>query len=872
MDTKYNPSGYEQKLLEKWLSNNTFHSEPDKKKDPFTIVIPPPNVTGVLHMGHALNNTYQDILIRYRRMSGLNACWVPGTDHAGIATQNVVEKKLAKEGKSRYDVGREAFIEDVWEWKKHHGDYIIDQLKKIGCACDWERERFTMDEGLSKAVFTAFQHYYEKGLLYRGHRIINWCPRCQTALSDIETEHQELPGKLYHVKYPIKDSDEFITVATTRPETMLGDVAVAFHPDDERYHHLKGKKIILPIVNKEIEVVYDEYVDREFGTGAVKITPAHDPNDFEVGKRHDLEPVLAMNEDGTMNENAGELEGLDRFVARKKVIEILKEQGLLVKVEENPHNVGHCYRCDTIVEPYLSKQWFVNMKPLAEKAIEVVEQGRIKFTPERWKKVFLEWLYNIRDWCVSRQIWWGHRIPVYYCQDCDEIMVSANSPEKCTKCGSTNIKQDEDVLDTWFSSALWPFSTLGWPEKTKDLEYYYPTSQLVTAPEILFFWVARMIMSGMEFMGDIPFSEVFLTGTVRDETGRKMSKSLGNVIDPLKIIKEYGADALRFTLMVITAQGQDVFLSDEKFQIGRNFSNKLWNASRFVISNLEEYNTEFNKDNLDILDSFILTRLEKTKETISAAYKDFRFDVLSKSIYEFIWDDFCDWYIEGIKPYIYGKKEDDGNKMKVACYVLDNALRMLHPVMPFITEEIHNHLTKVEKSLIDEKYPIKDDQLIDEENLTEFKKIQGIVKEIRNLKAQSNIKKSETIKVILLNDSFKDEESLHYVQYFAGAELELVDTLPEGGKYSKAVAENVEILVDLTENVDLEEEKERLKGEIDKLVKEIERSTKMLNNKGFVANAPEKVVEKEKEKFEMYKESKSKLEETYKNLFPGEEL
>ncbi|PLX19742.1 MAG: valine--tRNA ligase [Candidatus Muiribacterium halophilum] len=872
MDTKYNPSGYEQKLLEKWLSNNTFHSEPDKKKDPFTIVIPPPNVTGVLHMGHALNNTYQDILIRYRRMSGLNACWVPGTDHAGIATQNVVEKKLAKEGKSRYDVGREAFIEDVWEWKKHHGDYIIDQLKKIGCACDWERERFTMDEGLSKAVFTAFQHYYEKGLLYRGHRIINWCPRCQTALSDIETEHQELPGKLYHVKYPIKDSDEFITVATTRPETMLGDVAVAFHPDDERYHHLKGKKIILPIVNKEIEVVYDEYVDREFGTGAVKITPAHDPNDFEVGKRHDLEPVLAMNEDGTMNENAGELEGLDRFVARKKVIEILKEQGLLVKVEENPHNVGHCYRCDTIVEPYLSKQWFVNMKPLAEKAIEVVEQGRIKFTPERWKKVFLEWLYNIRDWCVSRQIWWGHRIPVYYCQDCDEIMVSANSPEKCTKCGSTNIKQDEDVLDTWFSSALWPFSTLGWPEKTKDLEYYYPTSQLVTAPEILFFWVARMIMSGMEFMGDIPFSEVFLTGTVRDETGRKMSKSLGNVIDPLKIIKEYGADALRFTLMVITAQGQDVFLSDEKFQIGRNFYNKLWNASRFVISNLEEYNTEFNKDNLDILDSFILTRLEKTKETISAAYKDFRFDVLSKSIYEFIWDDFCDWYIEGIKPYIYGKKEDDGNKMKVACYVLDNALRMLHPVMPFITEEIHNHLTKVEKSLIDEKYPIKDDQLIDEENLTEFKKIQGIVKEIRNLKAQSNIKKSETIKVILLNDSFKDEESLHYVQYFAGAELELVDTLPEGGKYSKAVAENVEILVDLTENVDLEEEKERLKGEIDKLVKEIERSTKMLNNKGFVANAPEKVVEKEKEKFEMYKESKSKLEETYKNLFPGEEL
>jgi len=872
MDTKYNPSGYEQKLLEKWLSNNTFHSEPDENKEPFAIVIPPPNVTGVLHMGHALNNTYQDILIRYKRMSGLNACWIPGTDHAGIATQNVVEKKLAKEGKSRYDVGREAFIEDVWEWKHHHGNYIIDQLKKIGCACDWERERFTMDEGLSKAVFTAFAHYYEKGLLYRGHRIINWCPRCQTALSDIETEHQELPGRLYHVKYPVKDSDEFIIVATTRPETMPGDVAVAFHPDDERYHHLKGKKLILPIVNKEIEVVYDEYVDREFGTGAVKITPAHDPNDFEVGKRHDLEPVLAMNEDGTMNENAGELEGMDRFEARKEVIELLKQQDLLVKVEEHPHNVGHCYRCDTIVEPYLSKQWFVNMKPLAKKAIEVVEQGKIKFTPERWRKVFLEWLYNIRDWCVSRQIWWGHRIPVYYCQDCNEVMVRAQAPEKCTKCDSINIRQDEDVLDTWFSSALWPFSTLGWPEKTRELEYYYPTSQLVTAPEILFFWVARMIMSGMEFMGDIPFSEVFLTGTVRDETGRKMSKSLGNVIDPLQIIKEYGADALRFTLMVITAQGQDVFLSDEKFQIGRNFSNKLWNASRFVISNLEEFSTDFNRNKLDILDSYILTRLEQTKDTISTAFKDFRFDVLSKSIYEFIWDDFCDWYIEGIKPYIYGKKEDDGNKMKIACYILDNALKMLHPVMPFITEEIHNHLTGSEKTLIDEKYPVKDLSLVDEDKKDEFSKIKGIVKEIRNLKAQSNIRKSETIKVIMKKDAFKSEESIHYVQYFAGAELSLVDTLPEGGKYSKAVAESIEILVNLTENIDPEEEKERLKGEIDKLIKEIERSTKMLSNKGFVDNAPEKVVAKEREKFEMYKGAKSKLEETYRNLFPGEEL
>ncbi|MFA5479345.1 MAG: valine--tRNA ligase, partial [Candidatus Muiribacteriota bacterium] len=736
MESKYNPQNYEKVILSKWLESKIYHSEAHTSKKPFTIVIPPPNVTGVLHMGHALNNTYQDILIRYNRMTGKNSCWVPGTDHAGIATQNVVEKKLHKENKSRHDLGREKFIEEVWDWKEHHGNYIIDQLKKLGCLCDWDRERFTMDEGLSKAVFSAFSNYYEKGLIYRGDFIINWCPRCQTALSDIEVEHTEKQGNLYHIKYFIKDSDEFIVVATTRPETMLGDVAVAFNPKDERYFHLKGKKLILPVVEREIEVIWDDYVDKSFGTGAVKVTPAHDPNDFEMGLRHNLKPVLVMTEDGKMNSNTPErYHGVDRFEARKMILNELKEKDLLVKIENHNHNVGHCYRCDTVVEPYLSKQWFVSMKPLAKKAIEAVETGEIEFIPERWKKVFLDWMYNIRDWCISRQIWWGHRIPVYYCSECDEIMVSINKPEKCSKCDSSEIYQDEDVLDTWFSSALWPFSTLGWPENTADLDYYYPTSTLITAPEILFFWVARMIMSGYEFIGKKPFSKVFLTGTVRDETGRKMSKSYGNVIDPLKIIDEYGADALRFTLMVITAQGQDVFLSDDKFQIGRNFANKLWNASRFVITNMNDFNPEFDKEKLDIIDRYILGKLYLTASEASKSLNEFRFDIYSKKIYEFVWDDFCDWYIEGIKPEIYSENKQS-NKIKVALYILDSILKLLHPVMPFITEEIYTHLTKRNNSLVEESYPeFSENPYI--KDIEQFEVIRNIVREIRNMKNES---------------------------------------------------------------------------------------------------------------------------------------
>ena len=864
MDTKYDPKKYEKKLLKEWLDNKVSHSEIDNNKEPYVIVIPPPNVTGVLHMGHALNNTYQDILVRYKKMKGMNACWIPGTDHAGIATQNVVERKLAKDGKTRYDVGREDFINEVWDWKEHHGNYIIDQLKQLGCSCDWDRERFTMDEGLSKAVFHAFENYYNKGLLYRGNYIINWCPRCETALSDEESEHEQLPGKLYHIKYRIKDSEEYIIVATTRPETMLGDVAVAFNPEDERYTHLKGKKLILPILNKEIEVIFDEYVDKEFGTGAVKVTPAHDPNDFEMGKRHNLEPVLVMDEKAKMNSNAGDMfVGMDRFDARKKVISMLEESGELIKIEDHDHNVGHCYRCHTVVEPYLSKQWFVNMKPLAKKAIEAVESGKIVFTPERWKKVFLEWMYNIRDWCVSRQIWWGHRIPVYYCDDCDEIIVSSEKVQKC-KCGSTNIRQDEDVLDTWFSSALWPFSTLGWPENKENVKYYYPTSTLVTAPEILFFWVARMIMSGYEFIGDKPFSKVFLTGTVRDETGRKMSKSYGNVIDPLKIIEEYGADALRFTLMVITAQGQDVFLSDDKFLIGRNFANKLWNASRFVITNLDRFDTEFSAEKIDMQDKYILSKLNNAIKTASDAVDNFRFDVMSKTIYEFIWDDFCDWYIEGIKPYIYGDKKND-EKLKVACFVLENALRILHPVMPFITEEIHNHLTGKQKYLVNEKYPEYNPEFVFEEEEKEFTLVQDISKEIRNLKANSNIKRSVKLPVII-NFNKLNRDTLFNVEYFAGCEIK-EDNNTNEKKYSKIVINDLELFVDLSSHVNLDEEKARLEGEIKKLENEIKRAEKMLSNTKFVEKAPKELVDAEKEKLEKFTEQKSKLMQTYKNLF-----
>ncbi|MGM0608587.1 MAG: valine--tRNA ligase [Candidatus Muiribacteriota bacterium] len=866
MDTKYNPANYEKKILNEWLDSSLSHSTVDNNKTPYSIVIPPPNVTGVLHMGHALNNTYQDILIRWEKMHNKNTCWIPGTDHAGIATQNVVEKKIKKEkNKSRHDIGRDSFLKEVWDWKKHHGNYIIDQLKKLGCFCDWERERFTMDDGLSEAVFSAFENYYNKGLIYKGDFIINWCPRCQTALSDIEVEYSEQAGKLYHIKYPVEgEENKYVTVATTRPETMLGDVAVAFHPEDKRYSHLKNKNMLLPLTEKKLKTIFDEYVDKSFGTGALKVTPAHDPNDFEMGVRHNLERILVLDESGIVNNNAPKkYRGLKREEARKVIVEDLKKLGLIEKIEKHPHSVGECYRCDTTIEPYLSKQWFVRMKPLAKKAIKAVEEGEIKFTPERWKKVYLEWMNNIRDWCISRQIWWGHRIPVYYCDNCNEEIVSSKKPDKCPKCESEKITQDEDVLDTWFSSALWPFSTLGWPDKTEELEYFYPTKTLVTAPEILFFWVARMIMSGYEFMEEKPFSNVFLTGTVRDETGKKMSKSYGNVIDPLEIIEKYGADALRFTLMVITAQGQDVFLSDDKFQIGRNFSNKIWNASRFVISNIKKLDNNFNIEKLDILDKFILQRFYDTTVNADEALKNFRFDIYAKTVYEYVWDDFCDWYIEGVKSEIYSEGNEDSNKLKLVLYLLQNILKMLHPVMPFITEEIYKHVTDDNNFLVNDDFPLIKKNVYDKQ-VRSFEIIKETVREIRNLKSNSGIKKSLKINVIVSDCDFSSDE-INYIEFFGNCNIDF-SKKKLCDNYSKIIVEGKELFCNLDEFIDLEEEKKRLEVEITKLEAEIKRSERMLGNTKFVENAPEKIVLNEKKKYEKYKNSKKKLDEAYEKI------
>ncbi|MFH1645679.1 MAG: valine--tRNA ligase, partial [Candidatus Omnitrophota bacterium] len=718
LDKAYNPKVVEEKWYKHWEKNGFFNAEVNNDKEPYCIVIPPPNITGILHMGHALNNTIQDILIRYKRMSGFEALWMPGTDHAGIATQNVVERKLAKENINRHDLGREKFVDEIWKWQKEYGGTIIKQLKSLGSSCDWSRERFTMDEGLSEAVLEVFLRLYEKGLIYRGNYIINWCPRCQTALSDEESEHRELDGYLYHIRYPVKDSKDYVIVATTRPETMLGDVAVAVNPKDERYKGLVDKKIVLPILNRELKVIQDDYVDVEFGTGVVKVTPAHDPNDFDMGKRHNLEPICVMNPDGTMNSAAGDYEGMDRFEAREALIEVLKKNKLIEKIEPHKHAVGHCYRCHTVVEPYLSKQWFVKMKPLAEPAIKAVEEGKIKFHPRRWTKVYLEWMYNIRDWCISRQIWWGHRIPVYYCINCKTqneklkieneekgIIVSKIKPEKCPDCGSKDIVQDEDVLDTWFSSWLWPFSTFGWPflansveriadskkhleKQKKELEYFYPTSTLVTAQEIIFFWVARMIMAGFEFCGDLPFKDIYIHGTVRDDTGTKMSKSLGNVIDPIEIIDVYGTDALRFSLISLTSAGQDVFLSKDKFASGRNFANKIWNVSRFLLMNMDKLPegdlcSFFEKENLSLANRWILSSLYRTLDAVSKSFDSYKFNEGVKLLYDFIWHKYCDWYVEISKDTI----SEEGTQL-ILFKVLEKSLRMLHPVMPFLTEEI----------------------------------------------------------------------------------------------------------------------------------------------------------------------------------------
>jgi valyl-tRNA synthetase len=864
----YNPKEVEEKWYEYWERENLFYAEADSKKEPFTIVIPPPNVTGQLHMGHALNNTLQDIIIRAKRMQGYSALWLPGTDHAGIATEAKVKEQLAEEGFSKYDLGREKFLERVWAWKEKYGGTIIKQLKKLGSSCDWSRLRFTMDEGLSKAVREVFVRLYEKGLIYRGDYIVNWCPTCKTTLSDIEVEHEEETGKLYYVKYTLKDGSGYLMVATTRPETMLGDTAVAVNPEDERYRHLVGKTLILPVMGREIPIIADSYVDMEFGTGAVKVTPGHDPNDFEMGLRHDLPVINVMDENGHMNENAGKFAGLDRYECRKLILKELEEKGNLEKIEELSHSVGHCYRCNTTVEPMVSKQWFVKMKPLAAPAIEVVKQGKVQFVPDRFTRIYLNWLENIRDWCISRQLWWGHRIPAWYCKDCGEMTVSREDITVCPKCGRTHIEQDQDVLDTWFSSALWPFSTLGWPDETEDLKYFYPTSVLVTAYDIIFFWVARMIFSAMEFMKQEPFKYVVITGLVRDALGRKMSKSLGNGIDPLEVIDKYGADTLRFTLSTGNAPGNDMRFYWEKVEASRNFANKIWNASRFVMMNLEGFKPgEVDIQALTLKDRWILKRINDITKEVTQALDKFEIGIAAQNIYDFFWSEFCDWYIEMAKIDLYGG--DDLAKKRaqqVLYFVLERALKLLHPFMPFITEEIWQHLPHDGRSIMVSKWP-EYDPAWDFTDAGDMEVVMDAVRGIRNIRAEMNVSPARKAKAVArVSDPFvmdilkNSTEIIHTLAKVEDMEFITQDS-PAPHKALTCVIKGAEIFVPMEGLVDIETEIERLQKEHTNLEKEIDRVSKKLSNEGFLAKAPQDVVEKERQKEKDYRDMMEKVEQ-----------
>ena len=867
----YNPQEFEDKLYNNWVTKGYFHAEADKTKKPFTIVIPPPNVTGQLHMGHALDETLQDILIRYKRMQGYSALWVPGTDHAGIATQIKVEEELrVKEGLTRYDLGREKFLERVWDWKEKYGGRIINQLKKIGSSCDWDRERFTMDEGCSKAVKEVFVNLYEKGLIYQGSRIINWCPNCITALSDAEVEHAEQAGHFWHIKYPVKGSDEFVIIATTRPETLFGDTAVAVNPEDERYTHLIGKTLCLPLTDREIPVIADEYVDKEFGTGCVKITPAHDPNDFEVGARHDLAQIKVMNDDATMNSYAGKYEGMDRYECRKAMIADLDEMGLLVKIEDHAHNVGQCYRCGTTVEPIVSKQWFVKMKPLAQPAIDAVKNGETKFVPEHFEKVYFHWLENIRDWCISRQLWWGHRIPAFYCDDCNEIVVTKEEGAVCPKCGK-EMRQDPDTLDTWFSSALWPFSTLGWPDKTEDLEYFYPTSTLVTGYDIIPFWVMRMMFSGIEHTGQVPFDHVFIHGLVRDSQGRKMSKSLGNGIDPLEIVEKYGADALRFTLATGNAPGNDMRFYIERVEAGRNFANKMWNASRFAMMNLEiEENKLPDVSELQLEDKWILSRLNSVIKSVTENLDSYELGVALSNLYEFAWDNLCDWYIELIKPRLFDKENPTGKTAQyVLTYVLSSTMQLLHPFMPFITEEIWQHLPHEGESIVISKFPEYSEELnfVDDEKSMTL--IMDAISAVRNRRAEMNVPPSKKAKTIIVTDKADifAKGTAFFEKLASASEVVITDT--NDGIDPNAVnivVDGAQIYLPMSELVDKEKELARLEAEKKKLEGEIKRVEGKLNNAGFMAKAPEKLVAEEREKGEKYKAMLDKVLESIKAI------
>ena len=952
LDSRYNSKEVEDRIYAYWQEHNLCAAKVNPDKKPFCIVIPPPNVTGILHMGHALNNTYQDILIRLKRMQGFESLWMPGTDHAGIATQNVVERQLAKEGLKRQDLGREKFLERTWQWQEQYGSTIIRQLKKLGASCDWPRLRFTMDEEYSQAVKEVFVALWNKGLIYQDDKIINWCPRCQTALSDEEAAHREIQGSLYYIRYPLKKSTfdsqrateknkksvdcglstvDYIVVATTRPETMLGDTAVALNPKDKRYKHLIGRTVILPLMEREIKIIADELIDTKFGTGLVKVTPAHDPNDYEMGKRHRLEFINIMHPNAVLNTNAGEYSGLDRFEAREAIIEDLKERKLLEKIEPHTHAVGHCYRCSTVIEPYLSRQWFVKMEPLARPAIEAVKDGRIKFYPARWTKVYLNWMENIRDWCISRQIWWGHRLPVYYCKSCQlsavgcqqkaeskkGIIVSKTKPSKCPVCGSQDIYQDEDVLDTWFSSWLWPFATFYWPfsenqstvhspqstEKQNavdrgpstvgyrklELEYFYPTSVLVTAPEIIFFWVARMIMAGFEFMGKEPFKDVYIHGTVRDVEGKKMSKSLGNIIDPLEIIEKYGTDALRFSLISITASGQDVFLSEQKFEVGRNFANKLWNASRFSLMNfdLSVVNVDlcvlFEKEKLELPERWIVSCFYSMLIALNKALDNYRFNDAANILYEFVWHEFCDWYLELAKPNLVHSPSFDRlrtlsaaevqsavhrNTQIVLYKVLEKTLRCLHPFMPFITEEIWQKLSPHDAermthnaSIMTQPWPHVQKEIIDKKAEGQMQLAIEVITAIRNLKAQLKIAQVQAVKVTLITKDKKVKSTLDKVSPYI-TNLGRLDALTIQESFAKlkkgisAIIKGIQVFLELEGLLDIDKEIERLSKEIDTLALSLKSKDARLKNKEFLQKAPEEIVEKEKE---ILAEGKEKL-------------
>ena len=869
LQKNFDPAQSEERIYKAWEDNGCFKPSGDSKKEPYTIVIPPPNVTGQLHMGHALDDTLQDILIRYKRMKGFDTLWVPGTDHAGIATQIKVEENLRKEeGLTRYDLGREKFLERVWDWKNQYGNRIIMQLKKLGCSCDWSRLRFTMDEGCSQAVKEVFVNLYNKGLIYRGHRIANWCPHCLTALSDAEVENPEQQGAYWHIKYFVKDSDEFVVVATTRPETLFGDTAVAVNPEDKRYAHLVGKKVVVPFVNREIPVITDEYADMEKGTGCVKITPAHDPNDFLVGQRHDLEQIVVMNDDATLNEITGKFNGMDRYEARKLLVKELEEMGILVKVEPTVHNVGVCYRCGTTVEPLISDQWFVKMEPLAIPAIEAVRDGTIKFIPDNQAKKYFNWMENIHDWCISRQLWWGHRIPAFYCDKCGKMIVSKDDEKICPDCGA-ELRQEEDVLDTWFSSALWPFSTLGWPENTEDLKRYYPTSTLVTGYDIITFWVSRMIFSGLEHTGKAPFENVLIHGLVRDEQGRKMSKSLGNGIDPLEVIAQYGADALRFTLITGNAPGNDMRFSNTKMDNSRNFANKMWNASRFVLLNLDDDTKPVIPETLQIEDKWILTHFNNAVKEITANLDKFEIGIAAAKLHEFIWDIFCDWYIEVVKPRLFDKgTEDNKNAQSVLLYVLTGILKLVHPFMPYITEEIWSNINISDKMLIVSEYPEYDEKLDFGDECRNMDRVIDAIRSVRNTRTGMNVPPSRKAKLYIVSDyadSFNEKTSKFFERLASASEVEVVASYDAEGAVS-VVSDGAKIFIPMAEMVDLEKERERLEKERQTALSEIERVDKKLSNASFVDKAPAAVVEAEKAKKEKYTEMLNNVEEMLKNL------